>query len=163
MTTILPAPAAPCLVALCLAALGLATPALAEIEVHDPRAALSFPGAPTASAYMVIHNHGGAPDRLLSASSPLAGLVEIHDHVEEDGVMRMVPQDALPLPTDGEIVLEAGGLNVMLMGLEPLSDGDVIPVTLLFEEAGEVVVEVPVGPEGGHGGSHDDHGAGHDH
>lgn len=137
-----------------LALAALATPALAEIEVHDPHLALSFDGAPTASAYMVIHNHGGAPDRLLSAATPLAALVEIHDHVEEDGVMRMVPQGGLDLPADGEIVLEPGGLNVMLMGLDPLAQGDAIPLTLLFEAAGEVVVEVPVGgpaAQDGHG------------
>jgi hypothetical protein len=131
-----------------LAVLSLAAaPALAQgIAVEDPYAITPVPGAPTGAAYMMIRNDGAAPDRLVGARSPAAELVELHAHREEDGVMRMRPvEGGLDLPAGSTLPLERGGAHVMLMGLtDPLEDGEVIPITLIFETAGEVAVEVPV-------------------
>lgn len=125
----------------------LAGPALAQgIEVRDAYAFSPRPGAPTGGAYMVIVNLGEA-DRLLSASSPAAEHVLLHDSVEdENGVMRMEEAEAgLPVPAGGELALLRGGSHVMLMGItDPLRDGETLPLVLTFEKAGEVAVEVPV-------------------
>lgn len=154
------------LIALVLAA----SPALAQegIEVHDAYAVASRPNAPSGSAFMVIHNHGGAPDRLVGASSPVAERVELHAHViDANGVARMVEvEDGFDLPTDGTIALDRGGAHLMFLGItDAFEDGDVVPVTLEFERAGSVAIEVPVdlsrlggGPAAGHDGGH---GAGH--
>jgi copper(I)-binding protein len=125
-----------------------ALPALADgIEVHDAYAIQSMPGGPTAAAFMVIHNLGGAPDRLIAVRSDVSVRTELHTHIDDgNGVMQMVEvTEGLDLPTDGEILMERGGHHVMFMGVtEPLVDGQVIPVTLVFENAGDVVVDITV-------------------
>lgn len=131
-----------------LAALLLsAAPALADgPEVHDAYALVTRPGAPTGTAYMVIHNHGATGDRLLGASSPVAERVQIHASLVENGVSRMeTVEEGLDLPPEGEIRLERGGLHLMVLGIaDPLEDGDVIPMTLHFAQAGDLDVDVLV-------------------
>ena len=86
-------------------------------------------------------------DRLTAVTSDVAEKVEMHTHSQNaDGVMTMpaVPE-GFPIPAGGQLVLERGGNHIMLMGLtRELKDGDTINLTLTFEQAGEVVVEVPV-------------------
>ncbi|NAZ36294.1 copper chaperone PCu(A)C [Rubellimicrobium sp. CFH 75288] len=158
--------------ALALAALLTAPAAWAGegVEIHDAFAISAGPAAQSGAAFMVIHNHGGPDDRLVRAESPAAERVELHTHeIDADGVARMMEvEEGFPLPTDGELVLERGGHHVMFLGLtEPWEDGDLIPLTLVFEVAGEIELEVPVdrsrlagghGHEAGHG-----HGHGHSH
>ena len=158
----------------------IALPALAHdhetagIEVHDAYAISSGAQAISGAAFMVIHNHGGPDDRLIGVASPAAERVELHTHEEDaDGVMRMMHvEEGFDLPADGEIVMERGGHHVMFLGLTaPFEDGSLVPVTLIFETAGEVTIEVPVDPDRmtGHAHGHhhhgDDHGDdhGHDH
>ncbi|MFU8883711.1 MAG: copper chaperone PCu(A)C [Rhodobacterales bacterium] len=146
------------------AAILMATTAFANgVEVQDPYARSASNMATTGAAFMVIHNHGGPDDRLIGATSEVAARVELHTHREDaNGVMRMIHvEEGFDLPSDGEIIMERGGHHVMFMGLNaPLVQGDVIDVTLIFETAGEVVVQVPVDMKRQPGeGAH----AGHDH
>lgn len=140
------------------------------IEVHDAYAISAGAQATSGAAFMVIHNHGGPGDRLIAADSPAAERVELHTHEEDDnGVMRMIHvEEGFDLPTDGKILMERGGHHVMFLGLTaPFEDGAVVPVTLIFETAGKVTIEVPVdlgrmtGDAHGHHGH--DHGHDHDH
>lgn len=145
------------------AAVFMAFPAFAAgIEVHDAYARSASEMATTGAAFMVIHNHGGAADRLIGVTSDVAEKVELHTHREDaNGVMRMIHvEDGFDLPEDGEIVMERGGHHVMFMGLKaPMAQGDMIDLTLVFAQAGEVAVQVPVdlermpqaGAHGGHG------------
>ncbi len=131
------------LLAFCLSA----APAVAQdIAVEDPYAITPVPGAPTGAAYMLIRNQGSTPDRLVGVRSPVADAVELHQHEEQDGIMRMRPvEGGLELPAGGELLLGRGGAHVMFMGLtDPLENGELVPVTLIFERAGEIEVEVPV-------------------
>ena len=125
-----------------------ALPAWAEgIEVQDAYAISAGPAAPTGAAFMVIHNQGDAPDRLIDVRSDAAARVELHTHRENaDGVMQMIHvAEGFDLPADGEILMERGGHHVMLMGLTaPLEQGAVFTITLVFEQAGEVPVDVTV-------------------
>ena len=171
-----------------LAALLLtAAPALAHegehsIEIHGAYAIAPRPNAPTGAAFMLIHNHTSTPDRLIAAASPVAETVEVHNHEEVDGVMRMRPvEGGVEIPAGRPVLFQRGGLHLMFMGVtDSFEDGDMIPVTLTFEEAGEIAVEVPVDldrlTEGGdapaaaeghdHGSSeagNQSHGAGDDH
>lgn len=145
------------------AAVFLAFPAFAQgIEVQDPYARSASEMATTGAAFMVITNTGGAADRLIGASSDVAEKVELHTHKEDaNGVMRMIHvEEGFDLPEDGEIVMERGGHHVMFMGLKaPMVQGDMIDLTLVFAQAGEVAVQVPIdlermpqaGAHGGHG------------
>ena len=129
-------------VALTLAA---TLPAWAEIEVSDPYARSSNPMA--GAAFMVIRNHGDADDRLIGVTSDAAARTELHRHLQtDDGVMHMVHvEEGFALPAGGELILTRGAEHVMFMGLtDPFEQDAIITVTLTFEQAGEVIVQIPV-------------------
>ncbi|MFD0858568.1 copper chaperone PCu(A)C [Roseovarius aquimarinus] len=142
------------------AAMMAAMPAFAaDIMVEDAYARSASPAAKSGAAFMQIVNHG-EDDRLIGAASPAAEKVELHTHVETgDGVMQMKHvEEGFEIPMHGTLSLERGGNHVMLMGLTaPLEQGDSIPVTLTFEKAGEMTVDVMVDLERAPG-----EGAGHD-
>ncbi|KPP87049.1 MAG: hypothetical protein HLUCCO07_15095 [Rhodobacteraceae bacterium HLUCCO07] len=125
-----------------------ALPAFADgIEVHDAYARASSMMSSSGAAFMVIHNDGGSDDHLVDARSDVADKVELHTHREdENGVMRMIHvEEGFALPGDGMIEMKRGGNHVMFLGLrEPLEQDDIIPLTLVFEKAGEVQIDVPV-------------------
>ena len=130
------------------AAVGLfSTPLFAgDIMIDDAYARASRPGAPTGAMFMTIMNHGAEDDTLVAAASPVAKLVELHTHIEEDGVMKMRPvEEGFEIPAGGMHMLQRGGDHVMLMGVtETLENGDMLPLVLTFEKAGEVTLEVMV-------------------
>lgn len=113
-----------------------------ELEVNDVWAR---PGlADGNSAVFFVIDNPGAEDALLSISSNVAGAVELHKTVMEDGNMKMVHQMNVPVPT-GETAFKPGDLHVMLIGLKnDLKPGDVFTVTLNFENAGERTLDVIV-------------------
>jgi periplasmic copper chaperone A len=95
--------------------------------------------------FLIIRNTGAAPDRLVSATSPAAGRMELHTHIRDGDVMRMRPVNDIPVPANGEVTLQPGGLHLMLIGLtQPMNAGQTIPVTLRFEQAGEVTIQLAV-------------------
>ena len=105
----------------------------------------SRPGA----AWLTIRNPGGG-DRLVGAESPVAERIELHRHVHKDGVMTMRRVEAIDLPAGGEAALEPGGDHLMLFGLETgLKPGGSFPLTLFFEKAAPVTVDVRVAPLAG--------------
>ena len=115
--------------------------------------------AKSGAVFMMIENTGAADDRLVAASAPVAERVELHTHLEDgNGVMRMVEvKDGFGVPAGGDHALKRGGDHVMLMGLtEALEDGKSFPLTLVFEQAGEITIDVPIdqtrAPD--HGGAH---------
>ncbi|MGD9507582.1 MAG: copper chaperone PCu(A)C [Geminicoccaceae bacterium] len=106
-----------------------------------------------AAAYMVIMN-AGAADRLTGVSTEVAATAELHSStIDAQGVGRMVPVQAVELPSDAEAKLAPGGLHIMLIGLkQPLVEGQEFPLTLDFEQAGAVTVEVAIEKSPSHGG-----------
>ena len=129
-------------------ALALGTGSRAEgIEVHHPYAISTGVGGRTGAVFLAIHNHNGTDDALIDVRSDAARLVQLHQHVMTgDGIMSMVHvTDPVAVPADGELLLDRGGFHIMFMGLNmPFDDGALIPVTLVFAQAGEVQIEVPV-------------------
>lgn len=129
------------------AALGLVLPAFAEITVEDAYARSASPMAKSGAAFMLIHNSGETADRLIAVSSDAAARTELHTHLEDgNGVMRMVHvEEGFELPAEGMIAMQRGGKHVMLMGLnDAMEQGETVTITLTFEQAGDVVIEVPV-------------------
>ena len=112
--------------------------------LETPWARATAGRAETGAAYATLIG-GGQPDRLIAASSPVAETVELHTHLEEDGVMRMRPVEAIAVPAGGKVELKPGGLHIMLIGLKgPLKEGRHFPLTLIFERAGRIETEVPI-------------------
>ncbi|HEV7372107.1 copper chaperone PCu(A)C [Arenibaculum sp.] len=116
-----------------------------SLAVEAPWARAGAPRAVAGAAFLSIRNEGDTPDRLLGAETPIAARAELHAHVEEDGVMRMRPVDAVDIPADATAVLAPGGFHLMLLGLKgPLVEGGSFPLTLSFEKSGPARVVVPV-------------------
>ncbi|MFQ5973505.1 MAG: copper chaperone PCu(A)C [Alphaproteobacteria bacterium] len=116
-----------------------------DIHIDSAWSRATASSAPAGAAYMVLTNHGGEVDRLVAVSSPAAERAQLHTHLMEGGVMKMRPVEAIEVAPGTPSVLEPGGLHVMLIGLRaPLHEGDRFPLTLTFEQAGEVEIEVVV-------------------
>ena len=115
------------------------------LTVEDARARILLPSRPGA-VWLTIRNAGGE-DRLLGAESPAAERIELHTHIHDSGVMMMRQVDAIAVPAGGEAALEPGGDHLMLFGLAGgLAPGSSFPLTLVFERAGPVTVEVRIAP-----------------
>ncbi len=115
------------------------------ISVQQPWARATPGGAKTGAAYMTIVNNGAADDRLVAASTPVAGEAQIHEMTMDNGVMKMRPIPGLDLKPGAAVSLAPGGYHVMLIGLkQPLKDGDSFPLTLVFAKSGKQVVQVTV-------------------
>lgn len=145
------------LLAAAAATLCLTLPAAAQDGVHI-KDAYARASAASGAVFLTIENHQTDEDRLISAASDVAKRVELHTHKEDtNGVMQMMEvPEGFVVPGNGEHALARGGDHVMLMGLNRvLNTGDVVTLTLTFEKAGAVTVEVPVdnertgGPMGG--------------
>jgi len=158
-TTILAASAA--------AAAALALPAFAgpEISIHDSFARAAGATAVAGAAFFMIHNSGDEDDRLIGAESDISKRVELHTHIAEGDVMRMVEvEEGFEVPAGGMHALKRGGDHVMFMGLNrPMEQGDSITVTLVFEKSGPIEVSIPVDLERGEDAPMDMDGMTHDH
>ncbi|MGJ8618268.1 MAG: copper chaperone PCu(A)C [Sulfitobacter sp.] len=134
-----------------VAATLLATSAFAgEIMIKDPYVRSSTPTSQTGAAFMTVMNHTDSDDRLIAATSDVAGRVELHTHIEDaNGVMKMTEiEGGIPIAAGEMHMLKRGGDHVMFMGLTgPLEQGSEIAVTLTFEKAGDVQVQIPVDHE----------------
>lgn len=105
------------------------------IHVNDPWVRATVPGQKVAGAYMEIVADSAA--KLVGVSSPLAGSAEVHSMKMENGTMRMRRIEVLELPAGKPVKLAPGGFHVMLFDLkQPLSPGDKVPLTLVFESGG---------------------------
>ena len=119
------------------------------LRVSNPFTRATPPGAKVAGDFMSIENQGKDADRLVSASSPVACVVEIHEMTMDGGLMKMRAVKGVDLKPGATIELRPGGYHVMLEDLKrPLKDGEQIPLTLTFEKGGVLEVKVNVGAMG---------------
>lgn len=142
------------------------TVAMAQaVKVEQPWARPTVQGQTGGGGFLRIVG-GAAADKLLGASAEVAGRVEVHTMEMEGDVMRMREIGSLEVPAGKTVELKPGGLHLMFMDLKtPLANGSSFPLTLRFEKAGEVKVDVQVQsrpPAGSSAGK--DHGKhGHKH
>jgi copper(I)-binding protein len=118
-----------------------------QIMISNAYARSSGALAKAGAAYMRIMNHSDESDRLIGVQSDIAKKTELHSHLENDnGVMKMVRLDeGIKIGPMKNHSLAPGGEHIMFMGLkEPFENGKIILITLLFEKAGEVVIEIIV-------------------
>ena len=115
-----------------------------SIKIENAYVRATAPGQPAAGAFMKIDNSGAA-DQLVSASSPAAGEVQLHQMSMEGNVMKMGQVKDIAVPANGSVDLKPGGYHIMLMNIKaPLKVGETVPVKLKFAKAGEVEVKLPV-------------------
>lgn len=129
-----------------------------DLTIGHPWARATAHGQRAGGAFLKLENRGSADDKLLSARADVAESVEMHSMTTEGDVMRMRQVTAIGLPGGQSVELKPGGLHLMLMGLKyPLRAGSSFPLTLKFERAGEVKIDVKVEapvPAKGHGHHH---------
>lgn len=136
------------------ATLLIATPAFAHngiihlgaINISAPFTRATLPNAPVGGGFVTIENEGPEADRLISATSPAAAEVQIHEMAVDGDVMKMRRlTDGVELPAGATVVLSPGGYHLMFMGLnQAFVQGETVPVTLTFEKAGTVEIALPV-------------------
>lgn len=127
-----------------------------SIKIENAYTRATVPGQQVAGGFMKIENKGSA-DQLVSASSPVAGEVQLHEMAMEGNVMKMRQVKDIAVPAGSAVELKPGGLHLMFMSIKsPLTAGESVPVKLKFAKAGEVEVKMPVNAMGagaGHGGA----------
>lgn len=116
-----------------------------DIMIHEGWARASIGSAPNSAAYMTLMSHGTAADKLIGAKTPIAETAELHHHILDGGIAKMRPVEAIEVKPGETAVLEPGGFHIMLMGLkEELTAGDAVPLTLTFEKAGDVTLDIQI-------------------
>lgn len=116
-----------------------------NVSVQDPYVRLAPPNAPATGAFMVIKNNGDKDIKVLKADNPVSKVTELHTHLNEGGVMKMRPVPGIDIKAKGEAVLKPGGLHVMMIDLKAsMKEGDVVPITLSFDDGSSKVVEAKV-------------------
>ncbi|WP_108484588.1 copper chaperone PCu(A)C [Oceaniglobus ichthyenteri] len=136
-----------------LATLCLTAPAyahdytLGDLTISHPMAFETTAVAQTAGGFMTVTNAGDTADKLLEVRGDFPR-IEIHTTEMTDGVARMMKQEFIALPAGETVTFQPGGYHVMFMGLggDPFEVGEEIPLTLVFENAGEIDVVFDVEP-----------------
>jgi protein SCO1/2 len=126
-----------------------------DLHIEHPWARASIGAGKAGAAYLTIVNHGKEVERLLAAATPVAERAALHTHLMEEGVMKMRPLQAIEVAPGEPTVLEPGGIHIMLTGLQrPLTEGETFPLTLIFQAAGSIEVDVIVQKAGSMGHDH---------
>jgi periplasmic copper chaperone A len=120
-----------------------------DLQVRHPWSRATPPGATVAVGYMEIRNRGAQPDRLLSVSTPVAKRVEMHVTLREGEVMKMRQVESFEIPARERFALRPGGSHLMLVDIaQQLEKGARFTMTLRFERAGELEIELEVQERG---------------
>ncbi|MCT7373711.1 copper chaperone PCu(A)C [Chelativorans salis] len=137
---------------------------LGTIDIIHPWARATPPSAPSGGGFVTLTNNGEEADRLVGAASPVAGRAELHKMEVTDSIMKMRPMpDGIAIPAGETVELKPGAFHIMFRDLiGPIEEGERVPLTLTFEKAGSIEVEMAVAPAGAPASedSHD-HGGGH--
>ena len=121
-----------------------------SVQIENAYTRSTVPGQMAAGGFMKIENKG-ALDQLISASSPVAGEVQLHEMAMEGNVMKMRQVKEVVVPAGGAVELKPGGMHLMFINIKaPLTAGETVPVKL---KAGEVEVKMPVNAMGAQGGA----------
>ncbi|WP_417580397.1 copper chaperone PCu(A)C [Pelagibacterium sp.] len=132
---------------------------LGDLELTSAFTRATLPNAPVGGGYVAITNTGDQADRLVSAESSFSPDVQIHEMAVVDDVMKMQQlPEGLEIPAGETVTLAPGGLHLMFMNIsEPFVEGQTVPVTLTFERAGAIEIELAVQAFGASTTSHSEH------
>ncbi len=116
-----------------------------DIQIVDPSVRQPPASAPTTGAFMTLKNTGDRDIKLIKAESPVAKNVELHTHLNENGMMKMRQVASIEIKAKGETMLKPGSYHIMLIGLtQPLAEGDKVPLTLTFDDGSREEISAPV-------------------
>ena len=116
-----------------------------NLHVDDPYVRLAPPGAQTTGAFMIIKNTGSADRKLVNAESTAAKTVQLHNHFNENGVMKMRQVESIDVKANAQAELKPGSYHVMLIDMKSeLKEGDSVPITLIFDDGTKTTITAPV-------------------
>jgi copper(I)-binding protein len=116
-----------------------------DLQIRHPWSRATPPGAKVAVGYMEFRNRGTKPERVVGASTPLAARVEMHITSRDGDVARMREVKTFEIPARERLELRPGGSHFMLVDIaRPLKKGERVPLTVRFENAGELLIELEV-------------------
>lgn len=117
----------------------------ADVEIDGAYARASIPNVPNSAAFFVIKNNSDKDIAITSANSDIAEKNELHTHIKENKMMKMMKIEKLVVPAKSSLELKSGGDHVMLMGLKKeLKVGDEISLELSFSDGDKKSIKVPV-------------------
>lgn len=117
----------------------------ADVEIDGAYARASIPNVPNSAAFFVIKNNSDKDIAITSANSDIAEKNELHTHIKENKMMKMMKIEKLVVPAKSSLELKSGGDHVMLMGLKKeLKAGDEINLELSFSDGDKKSIKVPV-------------------
>jgi len=121
-------------------AVGAASLQLTQGEIRVP-----MPGRTVTAGYFTLQNTTNETVELVAASSPAFSQIELHQHIEQEGMMRMVEVESIELAAGATVIFQPGGLHLMLFEpLQPLNAGDTLPLTLHFADGKQLDVVLPL-------------------
>ncbi|WFE67853.1 copper chaperone PCu(A)C [Thiomicrospira sp. R3] len=116
-----------------------------QLQVDNPFVREMPPVAPATAAFMTLINAGDQPIAVVRADSDAAKTVELHTHIDDNGVMRMREIPEISVPAIGQTELKPGGLHVMLIGpTRALTEGDIVDIKLIMQDGSEKMIQAPV-------------------
>ncbi|MBP1851090.1 DUF1775 domain-containing protein [Rhizobium halophytocola] len=122
------------------------TATIGDLTITGAYVRAMLPGQPVGGGFLTIANAGATDDRLVSVASPDAGMVETHDMAMNNGVMTMRKlKDGIAVAAGETVSLSPGGMHLMFMQVKtPFREGGSVAVTLTFEKAGAVTLDLPI-------------------
>ncbi|MCP3669590.1 MAG: copper chaperone PCu(A)C [Gammaproteobacteria bacterium] len=116
-----------------------------DISILDPYVRAMPPGQPTSLAFMGIMNNSNKDHALRDAEGTVAKKLELHTHILKNGMLHMRKVEKIDLPAGKKVMLQSGGMHVMLIGLkQDLKPGDMVAINLVFEDGSKKKLDVPV-------------------
>lgn len=117
----------------------------ADVEIDGAYARASIPNVPNSAAFFVIKNNSDKDIAITSANSDIAEKNELHTHIKENQMLKMMKIEKLVVPAKSSLELKSGGDHVMLIGLKKeLKAGDEINLELSFSDGDKKSIKVPV-------------------
>lgn len=116
-----------------------------QLSVEDQYIRATPPNSTNSAAFMVIKNAHNKDIKLLAAGSEIAARVELHQHVMEEGLMKMRQVEEIIIKAGGSVTLQPGGYHVMFLNLkQPLKEGQSVTLSLSFDNGQQLTFDAPV-------------------
>ncbi|WP_289242879.1 copper chaperone PCu(A)C [uncultured Campylobacter sp.] len=107
----------------------------AEVLLVDPYAKATPPNAKNSAAFMKIENKSNSDIELLAASSNISKVTEIHTHIEENGMKKMIQIPSIKIPANSSVELKPGGFHIMFLGIQnQINENSNIDLNLTFSD-----------------------------
>ena len=115
------------------------------VVIHDPWVRSAPPNAPALGAFMQVHNNTNQDIKLISAHTSGYKDIQLHRTVDDNGMMRMVQQKFMPIPTNGKLHLKPGSWHIMLINpVKVPREGEIVMINLQFDNGTSQTVSFKV-------------------